>query len=97
MIWSHRARMHWVSSDLDGVDVEVKLVGDEWLWSVIDMETGEVLYHGKCYQALDAMRTASGYINALKEIRNAFKEEETRIKNQTYHAEEAQQIQEDYW
>ena len=43
MVWSHKARMHWVCNDVKGLSAEVRKWNNAWYCDVVDMETGEVL------------------------------------------------------
>lgn len=78
MIWAHAGRLHWVCNDLDGVAGQVRVINKVTYWEVIDTEDGRILYSGQDIQTLDAMRLCASYIEALKDVRSAFDDIETK-------------------
>lgn len=56
MIWAHKAKLHWVCRDVDGIESEVQVVRGISYWALIDIETGEIIHHGKTDHPLTAMK-----------------------------------------
>ena len=83
MIWAHKARLHWICRDVDGVEPGVQVIKGISHWYLLDTETGEILYSGKADHPLEAMKAVSGYVDALVDIRNALPDLEKAINELT--------------
>jgi hypothetical protein len=64
MIWTCKAKRHWVCCSIEGVEAEVKIIKDLSHWCLINLETGEILYSGKANNPLDAMKMVR-YFNGV--------------------------------
>lgn len=71
MIWEHKARMHWVCNDVEGLSAEIKIVDGVTNWCTIDLETGEILSKGTQYQPVDAIHYIERFFKAIVDKRNA--------------------------
>lgn len=70
MIWSRKAKLHWVCLNIDGIELEVQVIKGISHWMILDTETGEVLHNGKMDHPLDAIKMIE-YITHSK-TRKAF-------------------------
>jgi len=73
MIWAHKARLHWICRDVDGVEPGVQVIKGISHWYLLDTETGEILYNDKANNPIEAMRILKGLVDAVVDLRNFVK------------------------
>lgn len=73
MIWSRKAHMHWVYSDVEGLIAEVFKVKNAWVWKVTNAKNGTVLTKRKADHPIDAMDEVKNYITSALGVGDGIK------------------------
>lgn len=74
MIWIPSKNMSWTCTDTDGLLAKISKVKNTWHWMLADTETGVIMQSGKEKHPVNAMQAVKEHIDALLDLRGAFKE-----------------------